>query len=82
MATIYFANYKKRQLGNFLNKYPCIIVTNCLECDTKSLQSSRTKSLSTLTLELSKYITTNRCFKQFTKTIFFLKNMMKSMLEL
>ena len=26
MATIYFANYKKRQLGNFLNKYPCIIM--------------------------------------------------------
>ena len=33
MTTIYFTNHLKRQLVDFLKKYPCIIyVKNCLEC--------------------------------------------------
>ena len=32
MTTIYFSNHQKRQLVDFLKKYPCIIyVKNCLE---------------------------------------------------
>ena len=33
MSTIYFTNHQKRQLVNFLKKYPRIIyVQNCLDC--------------------------------------------------
>ena len=34
MTTIYFTNYQKRQLIDFLKKYLCIIyVKNCHECE-------------------------------------------------
>ena len=34
MTTIYFTNHQKRQLVDFLKKYPCIIyVKNCHECE-------------------------------------------------
>ena len=34
MTTIYFTNHQKRQLVDFLKKYPCIIyVKYCRECE-------------------------------------------------
>ena len=34
MTTIYVTKHQKRQLVDFLKKYPCIIyVTNCHECE-------------------------------------------------
>ena len=34
ITTIYFTNHQKRQLVDFLKKYPCIIyVKNCHECE-------------------------------------------------
>ena len=36
MTPIYFTNHQKRQLVDFLKKYPCIIyVKSCLKCGFK-----------------------------------------------
>ena len=76
MTTIYFTNYQKRQLIDYLKKYPCIIhVKNALNVNFKSLLSNKTKSISALTLKFSKrgkYVTTKTFFKQFCKNnVFF-----------
>ena len=79
MAIIYFTNHQKRQLVDFSKQHPCIIyVKNCHECE--SLHSNKTKSISVLTLEFSKwdnYVTTKKCFKQFHKKMFSLRDITK-----
>ena len=55
MTTIYFTKYQKRQLVDYLKKYPCIIhVKNALNVNFKKLHSNKTKSISALTLKFSK----------------------------
>ena len=55
MTPIYFTNYQKGQLVDFLKKYPCIIyMKNVLNVNFKSLHSNKIKSVSTLTLKFSK----------------------------
>ena len=55
MTTIYFTNYQKGQLVDFLKKYPCVVyVKKALNVNFKSLHSNKIKSVSTLTLKFSK----------------------------
>ena len=55
MTTIHFTNHQKRQLVDFLTKYPYVIyVKNALNLNFKSLHSNIIKSVSILTLKFSK----------------------------
>ena len=55
MSAIYFSNHQKRQLVDFLKKYPYIIyVKSCHECEFRKFASNKTRSISALTLKFSK----------------------------
>ena len=82
MTTIYFTNHQKRQLVDFLKTYLCIIyVKIVLNVNFKSLHSNKTKSISALTLQLSKwgnYLTTKKFFEKFYKNDVFFKRYNKN----
>ena len=82
MTTIYFTDHQKRQIVDFLKKYSSIIyVKNYLEREFEKFAFEKTKSISALTLEFSKwgnYVTTKRCFKQLYKSIVFLERYNKN----
>ena len=77
MTTICFTNHQKRELVDFLKKYPCIFyIKIVLNVNFKSLHSNKTYSISALTLNLSKlgnYITTRSYLEQLCKNKVFFK---------